>query len=199
MNDAIRSRILSLLNDRGGFIRTADLTEAGIHNVYLTKLVDEGTLTRIKNGLYIATESETVSGFYETQLALPGSVICLGSALSYYNFSTFEPAEVHVAIHRDDRTLPPEFPPVRLFSFSGARYEIGIIEEEIERHHVHIYDREKTICDVIRFRRTLGETIAYESLRTYVEGTQKNLDRLLEYAGQLRMRRSVELMIRAYL
>ena len=199
MNDSTRSRILSLLSDRGGFVRTADLTEAGIHNVYLAELVDEGTLTRIKNGLYVATVSETVSGFYETQLALPRSVICLGSALSYYNFATFEPAEVHVAIQRDDRTLPPEFPPVRLFSFGGARYETGVIEEEIEGHQVRIYDREKTICDVIRFRRALGETIAYESLRTYVEGTEKSLDRLFEYAGKLRMRRSLELMIKAYL
>jgi predicted transcriptional regulator of viral defense system len=199
MNDAIRSRILSLLDDHGGFIRTADLTEAGIHNVYLAELVDEGTLVRIKNGLYIETEGETVSGFYETQLALPRSVICLSSALSYYNLSTFEPAKVHVAVPRDDRTLRPEFPPVRLFSFSGARYETGIIQEPIEGHMVRIYDREKTICDVIRFRRTLGETIAYESLRTYVAGTEKNLDRLLEYAGKLRMRRSVELMIKAHL
>ena len=199
MEDATRERIENLIRQREGCLRTFDLIAAGIHNIHLSQLVAEGTLTRIKNGLYILTEQETVSGFYEVELALPSSVICLGSALSYYNLSTFEPSEVHVAIRRDDRTRPPEFPPVRTFSFSGVRYETGIIQEQIESHSIRIYDREKTICDAIRYRKVLGEDVAYESVRNYVSGTSKSIDRLLDYGGRFRMRPTVERMIRAYI
>lgn len=198
MNDTIRERLLALLEDRGGAIRTAEVIEAGFHNTYLNELTEDGSLTRIKNGLYILPESETVSGFYEIQLALPGSVICLGSALSFYDLTTYEPAEVHVAIKRDDRTSPPDFPPVRLYSFSGARYELGVSETEIEGRSIRIYDREKCICDALRFRNTLGESVAYECARNYVTSENRDLDRLLDYAGRLRMRRSVETILRAY-
>ncbi len=199
MNSATRQRILSFLTDRGGVVRTADMTDAGFHHGYLSELVNDGTLTRIKSGLYILAETETVAGFYEIQLALPGSVICLASALSYYDLTTYEPAEAHVAIQRDDRTVPPDFPPVRLFSFSGARYKLGVVEEEVEGRPIRIYDREKSLCDALRFRRTLGENVAYESARNYISTPERNIERLIEYATRLGMRRSVEYMLRAYL
>jgi predicted transcriptional regulator of viral defense system len=172
---------------------------AGIHHVHLSELVADGTLTKIKNGLYILPQEETVSGFYEVELALPSAVICLGSALSHYNLATYEPAEVHVAIRRNDRTLPADFPPVRLFSFSGARYDMGIAYEEIEGHTIRIYDREKTICDAIRYRKVIGDDAVYESARTYLARADRSIDRLLDYADRLRMLPTVERIIRAYI
>ena len=61
---------------------------------------------------------------------------------------------------RDDKTRPPEFPPVRTFSFSGVRYETGIAQEQVEGHSIRMYDREKTICHAIRYRKVLGEDVA---------------------------------------
>lgn len=199
MEDSTRSRILELFERNHGSVRTSDMQAEGIHNVYLSELVADGTLSKIKNGLYILSREETVSGFHEVELALPSAVICLGSALAHYNLSTYEPAEVHVAIRRNDRTLPPDFPPVRLFSFSGARYEIGIASEEIEGHTVRIYDREKTICDAIRYRKVIGEDTVFESARNYLARGDRSVDRLLDYANRLRMLPTVERIIRAYI
>ncbi len=86
-------------------------------NSYLSELTDEGRLIRLKAGLYITVEALTVSGFYEIQLALPSAIICLASALTYYDLTVYEPPAVHAAIPRDERVLPPDFPPTRRFSF----------------------------------------------------------------------------------
>ena len=198
MGQSPRERILELARTQQGTVRTADVLTAGIHNVYLRDLVADGSLAKPKNGLYFLTGAETVAGFFEVQLALPSAVICLGSALSYYNLSSYEPAVVHVAVRRDDKTKAPRFLPVRVFSFGGTRYEMGIVEEQIEGHTTRIYDREKTLCDAIRFRRILGEDVTYESLRTYLRSRRRSIDRLLDYAERLRMLPTVERMIRPY-
>ena len=172
------------------------IQKAGFHNSYLSKLSEEGYLVRLKAGLYISAESQTVSGFYEIQLALPNAVICLASALVFCEISTYEPSSVHIAIPRDERILPPDFPPTRRFSFGNTRYELGVKREQIESHSIQIYDREKTICDVISYRRVLGQDITNEAVRNYLATPGRNLDLLLEYSRLLRVEGPVEQHLR---
>jgi predicted transcriptional regulator of viral defense system len=196
MEKETKERINEYLKTQGGVIRTSDFQKAGFHNSYLSDLTKEGYLVRLKAGLYIAAETQTVSGFYEIQLALPNAVICLASALSFYEMSTYEPSSVHIALPRNERILPPDFPPVRRFSFGNARYELGVKREQIEGHSIQIYDREKTICDVISYRRVLGQDITNEAVRNYLSTPGSNLDLLLEYSRLLRVEGPVEQHLR---
>lgn len=131
-------------------------------------------------------DKQTVSGYYEIQLSLPNAVICLASALTFYEMTTYEPPSVHIAIPRDERLLQAEFPPVKKFSFGFSRYNLGITQVESEGHMITIYDREKTICDTIRYRRTLGQDIVNEAVRNYLTEPGKNVDCLLEYSRLLK-------------
>lgn len=80
---------------------------------------------------------------------------------------------------------PPEFPPIKRFTYGELRYNLGVVQEELEGRTFKIYDREKTICDVIRFRRTLGQDVVNEAIRNYLTGQNTNVDRLLKYAREL--------------
>lgn len=186
MEEQTRHRIEEYLEAHAGVIRTSEFQRAGLHNSYLTTLADKGRIVRIKQGLYVASEAQTVSGFFEVQLALPSAVLCLASALAYYDLATYEPPSVQVAIPRGDRTKPPNFPPTRLFSFGGIRHELGVVTVEVEGRAVKIYDREKTICDTVRFRRTLGQDVVNEAIRNYLQGPETNVDRVMEYSRILR-------------
>lgn len=186
MEKQTRDRIEQYLEAHAGVIRTIDFQHAGLHNKYLTELADQGRIVRIKPGLYISSESQTASGLFEVQLALPNAVVCLASALAYYDLTTYEPPSVQVAIPRGDRTKPPTFPPTRLFSFGGIRHQLGAVTVEVEGRAVWIYDREKTICDTVRFRRTLGQDVVNEAIRNYLKGRDKNVDRAMEYSRRLR-------------
>lgn len=185
MDKRIKKRVTEYLKAHDGVIRTTYFQQAGFHNTYLSELNEEGRLVRLKAGLYIAVETQTVSGFYEIQLALPAAVICLASALTHYELTTYEPPAVHVAIPRDDRTLPPEFPPIQKFSFGKKRYNLGITLEQIEGHEIQMYDREKTICDAIRYRSFLGQEVINEAVRNYLREQGSNVDRLIEYSHLL--------------
>lgn len=186
MEQKTRRRIEEYLKEHDGIVRTSVFQDDGFHNTYLSELVEEGYLVRIKAGLYLMAEKQSVAGFFETQLALPSAVICLASALSFYELTTYEPPLVHIAIPRDDKTLPPEYPPVKTFSFGNTRYKLGITRIEIEGKDIAMYDREKTICDCIRYRRLLGQDIVNEAVRNYMGSQSANIDKLIQYSRILK-------------
>jgi predicted transcriptional regulator of viral defense system len=186
MEQKTRSRIEEYLKEHDGIVRTSVFQDDGFHNIYLSELVEEGYLVRIKAGLYLMAEKQSVAGFFETQLALPSAVICLASALSFYELTTYEPPSVHIAIPRDDKTLPPEYPPVKTFSFGNTRYNLGITRIELEGKDIAMYDREKTICDCIRYRRVLGQDIVNEAFRNYMDSQKTNIDKLIQYSRILK-------------
>ncbi len=196
MEQNTRSRIEDYLEDHDGIVRTSVFQGEGFHNSYLTELVEEGYLVRIKAGLYLMAEKQSVTGFYEIQLALPSSVICLASALAIYELTTYEPPAVHIAIPRDEKTTPPEYPPVRKFSFGNTRYNLGMTMVEVEGKDIAIYDREKTICDCIRYRRILGQDIVNEAVRNYLSSRETNIDRLTEYSRVLKSEGPVQTHLR---
>ncbi len=153
--------------------------------------MESGALVRLKRGLYALAEGPERSEFVDIQKAIPGGIFCLGTALSIHGIGTWEPPEIQLAIRRDYRVTIPDFPPIRLFSFSGARFGLGIIEKTTEVGIVRVYDREKTICDVVRFRNALGMDIAMEALREYLKEHSRNIPQLLEYSKLLRKEGSI--------
>jgi predicted transcriptional regulator of viral defense system len=144
-----------------------------------------------KRGLYALAKGSKRSEIVDIQKAVPGGVFCLGTALSIHGLGTWEPPEVQLAIRRDSRITLPDFPPIKLYSFSGARFELGVIEKATEAGVIKVHDREKTICDAVRFRNSLGLDIAMEALREYLKGRGRDIPRLLEYARLLRMEGSI--------
>jgi predicted transcriptional regulator of viral defense system len=191
MTQEIEQRILSFVAEQGGYSKAEALRAEGFHSSHLAQLVESGALIRLKRGLYALVKGDKRSELVDLQKAVPGAVFCLGTALSVHGIGTWEPPEVQLAIRRDSRITVPEFPPVKLFSFSGTRYELGIVEQATEAGAIRVYDREKTICDVVRFRNTLGIDIAMEALREYLKGRGRDIPRLLEYAKLLRMEGSI--------
>lgn len=179
------------MSSQDGYARARELHEKDIHSVYLTELVASGFLVRLKRGLYTIAEGTGRSELVEVQKAIPSGIFCLGTALSMHHLGTWEPPEIHLAIRRDYRVVIPHHPPIRLFSFSGLRYELGIIEQDTDAGIVKVYDLEKTICDIVRFRNAIGHDVAVEALRGYLKKPDRNIQKLLEYAKVLRMEGSL--------
>lgn len=72
---------------------------------------EEGYISKVKRGLYRWSDSE-MNNFEELIHAskiVPKGVICLLSALSYHEMTTYQPWEHYVAIHRNDtKVMLPE-------------------------------------------------------------------------------------------
>lgn len=186
MEQKIRRRVEDYIKEHDGIVRTSVFQDEGFPNIYLSELVEEGYFVRIKAGLYLMAEKQSVARFFETPLTLTSAVICLASALSFYELTTSETPSVHIAIPRDDKTLPPEYPPAKTFSFGNTRYNLEITRIELEGKDIAMHDREKTICDCIRCHRVLGQDIVNEAVRNYIGSQSVSIDKLIQYSRILK-------------
>ena len=192
MKEEIKDKIIAIFVNNHGCSSTSAITEAGIHHKYLHILEDEGIIEKVKRGLYILTEQRNESTFYETMNIVPGGIICLASALSYYQLTSYEPLSTEIAIRNKRKIILPENPPIHLYYFSKTRYEEGISIQEINGKKFKIYDKEKTICDLIFYRNKIGKDIVQEVLSNYVKSRDKNISKLFEYSRKLRVYKLVQ-------
>ena len=185
MKKDIYKKIEKIFKNNNGYARTQDILDANIHSSHLYKLEDEGEVTKVKRGLYRWNDQEydTEMEMVEVQKIVPDGVISLLSALSYYELTTYNPWEYYVAIHRDHfKPTLPDYPPISIYYFSEDQYYTGITVIDIKGEKVKIYDREKTICDCIRYRKKIGVDVMKEALQEYLKQDDRDIDKLIKYA-----------------
>lgn len=177
-------KIKEIFKKNGWYARTKDIIEAGIHTSYLYQMEEKGLIKKIKRGLYRwSNELDFGSELLEVSKIVPNGVLCLVSALDYYEITTYSSWEYYIAIHRSSRKpVTPDYPPIRFFYFSQKQFETGIEEIEIEGEKIKIYDLEKTLCDVVRLRNKVGMDVVKDSLQEYVKRKDRNINKLLHYA-----------------
>ncbi|MBL7086096.1 MAG: Abortive infection protein AbiEi, partial [Candidatus Cloacimonetes bacterium] len=61
-------------------------------------------------------------------------------------------------------------------------YSFGIEEKHTISGNFKIYNAEKTICDMFRYRKKLGEDLALEGLKNYLKRKNADINKLREYA-----------------
>jgi predicted transcriptional regulator of viral defense system len=184
-------KLETLLKKQNGIIRTRDFLDAGISKYYIHKLESMGEIIRLKQGVYRQPDgkSELTDEIVDVTKLVPRGVICLLSALSYYELTTYNPWEYQIAIHRrDKKPRLPDYPPIKIMYFADDQYHTGIDTVYIEGSGMKIYNREKTICDIIRYRNKLGIDLMKEGLRNYLKQPGSNITKLVAYADKLRIR-----------
>ena len=164
-----------------------DAAHRGISRQILAYFVKKGILARICAGTYQAADYEAESPLQWENLALvaetiPKGVICLISALCYYDLTDQIMREVWIAVPHNTR--PPKRPLTRIVRMRNMK--LGQTEIMLGEHRVHIFDRERCIVDAFRY---LSKEIAIKALRAYLRGTKykPQLRKLGTYAKALRV------------
>jgi len=178
--------ITDFLKSSGGYARMKDLRAAGFQTREISDQVAAGLIERVKPGLYRLAglaDSTEHAGLVDVCRAIPEGVICLISALDYHGLTTFNPSEVYVAIPHGAKPPRMHYPPIKPFYFRERFYLPGIEKVSTPAGEIRIYGREKTVCDMFRYRRKLGEDLALEGLKEYLKQKNASIPRLLEYAA----------------
>jgi len=177
----------------GGIMKTAELEAIGLNSRQILRLIEDNVLSKIKTGIY---EIVGVSAPDEVILArmFPTAVIYLESALLYYGYTDRIPAAWQMAV--DKNISKPQFkisyPPVIPFYLDNKYIDIGIDEFEINGVKIRIYNKERTICDVLRYANKLDREVFNNAIQRYVKDKDKNIKRLIEYAKKLRVSQKVK-------
>jgi len=176
--------LIQFFKQHKGYVQMKDLKAEGFHTRKIQSAHKEGLIDKIKPGLYKLVdypwneESELV----DVCRAKESAVICLTSALEYYGLTTFLPKEITVAVPHNTDKFILEYPPIQVFYFPFRFYQPGI--ENVQNPHgiIRIYNVEKTICDMFRYRKRLGEDLALEGLKNYLKRQTSRVHKLQQYA-----------------
>jgi len=186
LEPVLMETIIQYFKNNGGYARMKDLKAASFHTRDIARLVENGTIEKIKPGLYRLAEANVKDripeSFVDIANSIPKGVICLLSALDYYHLTTYNPSEIYVAIPLSEKFPSIQYPPIRKYFFPERFYSPGIDQVKSGNHIIRIYNREKTISDMFRYRKKLGEDLALEALKTYLKRKDANINRLREYA-----------------
>ncbi|MCK7518842.1 MAG: hypothetical protein MZV64_14490 [Ignavibacteriales bacterium] len=96
-------------------------------------------------------------------------LVCMLSAASYYELSTFNPSVIYVAVPNNTDKFVLTYPPIKVYYFADSYYSPGIETLKTKSGIIRIYNKEKTIGDLFRYINKIGEDIAVESLKTYLQ------------------------------
>jgi predicted transcriptional regulator of viral defense system len=161
-----RSQALALLKRRG-MTRLAEFGEAGITATTVSRMEQAGEVVRLARGLYQLPDAalDPYQSLAEAARLVPKGVICLASALAYHGLTDQMPPKVWIAIGRKAWRPRASYPPIRVTRFSDELLHRSVEHKKIAGTPVPVFGVAKTVADLFRYRRTVGDALALEGLR----------------------------------
>jgi predicted transcriptional regulator of viral defense system len=162
---------------------TAQLKKLGLTKYVIQQLVKNGELVRLKQGFYRpAVLFLQNQSFIDVCNAMPKGVICLLSALSFYDLTTHIPKQIDVALSRMSVRTKIRYPPIKRYYIADKKFDKYIKIVKNSQYSFRIYDIEKCVSDAVKYRNRIGIDIAKEVLKEYLKRKDKNIAKLLEIA-----------------
>ncbi len=177
-------KAIKTFTSHNGILKTSQALALGIAPRTLYAMRDAGIIQAISRGVYQLVDRDQPGNpdLVNVALRVPKAVICLISALYFYDLTTQIPHRVSIALPQPAEKPRLEFPPLDIVWLSKKAYSSGITEQTVDGIPIKIYSREKTIADCFKFRNKIGLDVALEALKDYLKITDHNIDELLIYA-----------------
>ena len=185
-----------VLSPQKGMFRAGEAIKAGVHPRTLYAMRDKGVIERIGRGMYRFADLAPLGNpdLATVALKIPKGVICLISALAYHELTTEIPHEIYLALPRGAEPPRLDFPPLRVFWFSGPAFEGGIGQHVVDGIALKVYSPEKILADCFKYRNKIGLDVVLEALKFYRQRKRFQVDELMHYARVCR----VEKVMRPY-
>ncbi len=168
--------------DDSGILLTKNAIEAGISKHALYNFIRDNGFEKAAHGVYASPETWEDEN-YILLLRCPQGVLSHDEALYYHGLTDREPLQKTITIYTGYGTSRMVADGIKVFTVKKELLDIG---KEIVKtsygHDIPLYNRERTICDLIRSRNRFEIQDFQTALKTYIMGKNKNLNRLMEYA-----------------
>lgn len=180
---------------------TAQMNKEKLYYRDIQRMLDEGLIEKVKRGYYHWIEDYGTSEVALINSLFPDAVLCMETALFYYKYSDRNPAEWNITVDKNTsrQRTKIDYPFVKAYRVEPALLSLGETNGIIEFTTVRIYDRDRTICDVLRNMSKMDKEIFNKAIQSYVKDPQKNIPNLMEYAKALRVQKKVNDLIGVWL
>jgi predicted transcriptional regulator of viral defense system len=184
----------------GGILKTVELKDLGLSSRQIKRLLNEGIITKAKRGFYELTDYVIRKEVIIARL-FPRAVIFLESALFHYDYTDRIPPAWQIAVDRYSKTTQYriDYPLIEPYYLEPKFLDIGVDIIEIDGIEIKIYNRDRTICDVLRYEKKLEKEVFYNAIGRYIEDSKKNIRKLFEYAEIFNIKNKVQTRIGIWL
>lgn len=184
----------------GGILKTVELKDLGLSSRQIKRLLNEGIITKAKRGFYELTDYVIREEVIIARL-FPRAVIFLESALFQYGYTDRIPLAWQIAVDRYSKTTQYkiDYPLIEPYYLEPKFLDIGVDIIEIDGIEIKIYNRDRTICDVLRYEKKLEKEVFNNAIGCYIEDSKKNIRKLFEYAEIFNIKNKVQTRIGMWL
>ena len=185
----------------GGMMRTTQLAEEKVFYLQRQKLIEEGYIEKVRRGYYQWIDHEDFSETGTVIRLFPDAILCMDTALRYYSYSDRTPGEWHLAVSKDSgkSRFNIDYPFVKPYYIEPTVLELGLTKGNMDGYEIRIYDKDRVICDCLRYRNKMDKEIFNKAIQNYIADPEKSIPKLMEYAGPLRVKKIVKDLIGVWL
>lgn len=195
------NQIKEIFGRYGDMMRTFQLTKEKIYYKDIEALIRDGYVEKVRYGYYQWIDHENPSEVLTITRLFPDGIFCMDTALRYYGYSDRTPGEWHIAVSKDSNKsrFKLDYPFVKPYYVEPAVLELGLSAQEMDSNPIRIYDKERVICDCLRYRNKMDKEIFNKAIQNYIVDRGKNIPRLMEYSTALRVAKPVRSLIGVWL
>ena len=182
--------IESIMKINNGYVTSKQLSNFGIHRMYLNIMKEKGMVEKVGSGIYIDS-SKIEDNYFVFGLELPNIVYSHMTALYFHGLSIKAPNDKY------DITVPNNYFNYKIrnhnvFYVDRDSYKIGLTEVETPMgNKVKVYDIERCICDIIRSKNRMDLEHVKFSIKEYIKRKDKDLIKLSKYVDSMGIKNEV--------
>lgn len=176
-----------MMKRNNGYLTTADVVAAGYSKTYLAEYIRQRNMERVAQGVYMSSDV-WLDEMYIIHLRNKNAVFSHESALYMHNLIDSEPTAVMLTVPKGYNAKHLKERECRVYYVPTDIFEMGRIEKETNfGNKVYVYDMDRTICDIIRYKDKLEIQTFQTALREYMRSKDKNIHNLMKYAEKMKI------------
>lgn len=178
--------ISEFMKVNNGYITSKQISELGIHRMYLKIMKDKGMIKKVANGIYVMSNRE-IDNYFVCSMELPNIVYSHMTGLFLHGYLKKDDARCDVTVCNNYYNY--KLKKYNVFYVNRDIYNLGLTEVKTKDGNVvKVYDVERCICDVIKARKRMDLDMIKYSIKKYLKSEKRNLKKLFEYSEKLRIK-----------
>ena len=180
-----QDKLEKLIETKDGLILTREVEAAGISRQYLNILLKEKKLERLAHGVYLTPDAFD-DEMYRIQAKNQRIIFSHETALYLHDLTDRDPIEWSVTIPYGYNATHLRDEGIKVYTVKKTLHQMGVIElKTIYGRDIKAYNKERTICDIVRNRNNMDVGILNEAVKRYLSSKDKNIPLLMRYAEEL--------------
>lgn len=177
-----------------GYLRTSQVLNAGISKPTLAAYVHNRGMKRVARGIYLADDAWE-DDLFQLHATNGKIVFSHETALCLHGLMEREPVLIDATVKAGYNATHLRKRGIRVHQVKADMYEIGMCDVMTAfGNTVRAYDRERTICDILQNKDNMDIQIFQYAMKEYMASSEKNLNRLMDYAYKFQL----EPIVRTY-